>query len=417
MTSDSHVSPDLEHELPRYCPEAHVDDYRDWMAASAAKRALLDKEGFFVLSPEAAPDVAAIHSWNLQTEGQHDVHARLRDMNRDGVAAEVIFHGSPPTRPIPFLDQGIAAPIADPRLAAVGQAMYNDWLADFCSVEPERHIGLAHLPLWDIPAAIRELERAREAGLRGVNFPTPRTELIPYEDPAWEPFWSACEDLEMPLACHGGGGASTPAVAGPTGMFIYIAEAGALSRISPLVRLVFGGVFERHPRLKLVQTEQVGAWYGHVVDELDSIWEKFWYGFPESMVPRRPSEYCRENYFVGASFQSRVEAETAVRDDYVDNVMWGSDYPHPEGTFHFQADPDETPMTRLAMRNTFAGLPDDAVRGMLGENGVRVYGLDAEKLRDVAIRIGGPTLDEVSQPVTDKPTHWGFAFRDTTTYV
>jgi hypothetical protein len=106
-----------------------------------------------------------------------------------------------------------------------------------------------------------------------------------------------------------------------------------------------------------------------------------------------------------------------VRDGYVDNVLWGSDYPHPEGTFHYQADPDETPMTRLSMRNTFAGLPDDAVRGMLGENGVRVYGLDDAKLRAVAARIHAPTLEEVSEPITEKPDHWGFAFRDTTTYV
>jgi hypothetical protein len=69
------------------------------------------------------------------------------------------------------------------------------------------------------------------------------------------------------------------------------------------------------------------------------------------------------------------------------------------------------------MRNTFAGLPDDAVRGMLGENGVRVYGLDEEKLRGVAARINAPTLEEVSQPLDETPDHWGFAFRATTTYV
>ena len=87
--------------------------------------------------------------------------------------------------------------------AAVGRHMYNEWLADFCSVEPERHVGLAHLPMWDIDAAIAEATWAREHGLRAVNFPVeagPVTELKRsrfaglhyYNDPIWEPFWAAC---------------------------------------------------------------------------------------------------------------------------------------------------------------------------------------------------------------------------------
>jgi predicted TIM-barrel fold metal-dependent hydrolase len=229
----------------------------------------------------------------------------------------------------------IGYPIENFELSAVGQRMYNDWLADFCSVEPERHVGLAQLPMWDVAESIKELQRVRNSGLRGVNFPQVRAEITPYEDPVWEPFWSACEDLEMPLANHGGGGASTPMVTGPLGLYIYMVESNALSRVSPVVRLVYGGVFERHPNLKLIQTEQLGAWYDHVLHELDSRWEKFWYAF-DNLLPRRPSEYCRSNYFVGASFQSHTEAQAAVRDGYVDNILWGSDYPHPEGTYHYQ---------------------------------------------------------------------------------
>jgi predicted TIM-barrel fold metal-dependent hydrolase len=249
-----------------------------------------------------------------------------------------------------------------------------------------------------------------------VNFPQARAEVTPYEDPAWEPFWAVCEDLGMALANHGGAGFSTPRTTGPLATAIYSAESNALSRISPLVRLVYGGVFERHPGLRLIQTEQLGDWYGRVLEELDARWEK-WDYLMRDLVPRRPSDYCRESYFVGASFQSRAEAEAAIRDGYEDNVLWGSDYPHPEGTWRYQADPDETPITRLAMRNTYAGLPADAVRKMLGENAVRAYGFDRDALDAVARRIGAPTLEELSHPIDEQPPHWGLAFRRSASYV
>jgi predicted TIM-barrel fold metal-dependent hydrolase len=283
-------------------------------------------------------------------------------------------------------------------------------LAEFCSVEPERHVGLAQLPMWDIEASLKELEWASSVGLRGVNFPQVRSEITPYEDPAWDRFWSVCEDLEMPLANHGGGGASTPQTTGPMALHIYSAESNALSRISPVVRFVFGGVFEKHPRLKLIQTEQVGAWYAQVLDELDSRWIAFRHQIGD-LVPKLPSEYCRESYFVGASFQSRHEAETAIGRGCVENMLWGSDYPHPEGTYHYPESPDYPPMTHLAMRNTYSGLPDDAVRAMVGENAVRVYGLDSAKLRRVAARINAPTLAELANPLEERPSHWGLAFR------
>jgi hypothetical protein len=169
------------------------------------------------------------------------------------------------------------------------------------------------------------------------------------------------------------------------------------------------------PQLKLVQTEQIGDWFGRVAAELDSRWET-WDHLVREHVPQRPNVYCRNNYFVGASFQSRAEAEAAIRDGYDDNVLWGSDYPHPEGTFRFQADPTATPVTRLAMRNTYAGLPASPVRKMLGENAVRAYGFDSIALQVVADRINAPTLAELSQPIDAPPSHWGLAFRTSAFY-
>jgi hypothetical protein len=87
-----------------------------------------------------------------------------------------------------------------------------------------------------------------------------------------------------------------------------------------------------------------------------------------------------------------------------DRLMWGSDYPHVEGTW---------PRTRKAMRNTFASLPEDDVRRIIGENAFGIYDLDHAALRKVADRIG-PTPNELSEPLLpdELPEIRGFAFRE-----
>ena len=417
VTSDSHVNAPLEAYRP-YAPKKFLGAFDEFVAESRAMReALL---AMFRSSSDAdasdgslGRNHSASNQQNTRTNGHMDVHERLRDMDFDGIAAEVIFFGTMPFDPFPFTSRTGADPssgLDTSESAAVGMRMYNRWLADFCSVEPERHVGLAHLPMWDIDLALEELRLARELGLSGVNFPAPRREITPYEDEAWDDFWSACEDLGMVLANHGGGGVTAAPATGPGAMFIYTTETVAMSRYTPVNRFVWGGVFERHPRLKLVQTEQPGNWFGFVMDELDSQYRAYAERFA-GRLPKLPSEYCRTNYFVGASFQSHLEAVGAVDGGYTDNIIWGSDYPHGEGTFRYPETFDDVPVTHLAMRATYAGLPADATRAMLGANGVRVYGLDAGKLQAVASRINAPTLRELSEPCLDPPDHWTLAFR------
>src|SRR5436190_1396104 len=82
--------------------------------------------------------------------------------------------------------------------------IYNQWLADFCALAPARRVGLAQLPLWDIDAAISEVEWAHAHGLRGINFPAPRPGVPMYNDRAWERFWAVCAERHMTLTCHSG---------------------------------------------------------------------------------------------------------------------------------------------------------------------------------------------------------------------
>ena len=105
----------------------------------------------------------------------------------------------------------------------------------------------------------------------------------------------------------------------------------------------------------------------------------------------------------GAALGATVEARDAIAEGYVANVMWGSDYPHTEGTFQHPESPEAPSIGRIALRNTFSGLPADAVRAMAGLNAVRVYGLDLDALTDVARRIGAPSVIDLAEPVDQVP--------------
>jgi predicted TIM-barrel fold metal-dependent hydrolase len=395
VSSDTHIGPLLREQLRDYCPARHRAAFDEYAAAAVPA------------TDDGAPSPFLAHR-NLRTAGHHDVHARLRDMDRDGVACEVVFHGSQNNQPIPFVGSllGNAAHLSiDPELAPVGMDIYNRWLADACSVEPARHVGLAQLPMWDIEAATAAVESAAAAGLRGVNLPAMRHGVIlEYNDRAWEPFWSACATHGMALATHVG--AASPArVSGPESLALVSIEDGGYFARRAIWWLIFGGVFERHPTLTLTITESPGDWWTATIDELDSVWlaQSGWNRALREQVPERPSTYALRNVFVGASFMAPFEAQRAVRDGYATQLLWGSDYPHIESTWQYPEDDADEPITRLALRNTFCDVASDAVEAMVGTNAVRVYGLDDAELRRVAARIGAPTTSELRRPIDGVP--------------
>lgn len=421
VSCDTHIGPRLVEDLRPYCPPGLLDEFDAYAnvlaekkAAAAAQRKKLSFGG-----DNALGDDWGVRTANLATPGHFDMHARLRDLDNDGVAAEVVFHDSQNGEPIPFqtdtlLMRGGGQDQNFDHLKA-GQHIYNQWLADVCSIEPERHIGLMHLPLWDIDAAIAELEWCRSAGLKGINFPTPKPFLLPYNAPDWDRFFSAVEDLDVTLCNHGGAGASGGTF--PGAMSIAKFEISMMARICPMDQLIFGGVFERHPRLRLVLTESPGTWWNFVLKEMDSIYltDTRSYGPAEKQrVPRLPSEYAAEQVYIGASFHARFEAEDAIEHGYADRVIWGSDYPHFEGTFQLDATgPNGEPMTWAALRFHYAGLPADVVGRFLGGNALRAYDLDAGALRAVAHRINAPShADLNAAPVHERPPGSGhLAFR------
>jgi predicted TIM-barrel fold metal-dependent hydrolase len=415
VSIDSHCGPEPR-QLRLYCEQKHLADFDEWAASLRSEHEQLEE--LLNVPHDLAAETTGVElprDRGRYTSGNLDINERLRHMDEDGVAAEVIFHGGQNGQLIPFSDftlltEARSLDVSRDALAlrAVGYSIYNRWLADWISVQPERHVGVAHIPFWDIEAAVREVEAARGAGLTSVNFPAPREQLPPYNDAHWEPLWDVCEALEVPLSSHGGN--ATGDYRGVESVVLMLMEVPFFGRRA-LWYMIFGGVFERHPGLKLVITEQ--RWDNDVLIDMDSaylanptdpdfptahVWSRL-----RELLPRLPSEYFATNCFIGASMLSHLEAQATINAGLTGNVMWGSDYPHMEGCW---------PHTRLSMRKTFAGLPHDVNRLLLGENAVKVYNLDKSKLRKVVDRVG-PTIEELDEPYEGQPSgNTGWAFRE-----
>jgi predicted TIM-barrel fold metal-dependent hydrolase len=182
---------------------------------------------------------------------------------------------------------------------------------------------------------------------------------------------------------------------------MLIDSAGWLARRG-LPVMLFSGVFERHPGLRFVLTEQNGEWWSATMREYDSAYISHRWQLKDEM-PKKPSEYCASNVYIGGSYMAPFEAEMAVEQGYAANVMWGSDYPHAEGTFQYPEHPDEESMTHLALRNTFAQVENQHTKMMVSDNAIRCYDLDADALRPIARAINAPTLDELSHALAALP--------------
>jgi predicted TIM-barrel fold metal-dependent hydrolase len=408
VSIDGHVSPRVSGFRP-YCDAKYLEQFDDFVSEI--------NEHLLTLSAttgQSGQSNALQARWLREVEAQYgpeplnaDPAYRLQLMDDDGIAAETVYHGGFNFQPIPFFspslhssfNQDVPEAGDSSTLRAAGIRMYNRFLADWISVAPERFVGIAHIPMWDVGAAVAEVEHAYDLGLRAVNLPSPRRQLLSYNHAEWDPLWQVCSERAMTLHTHGGGGDIFP-IDGQGAWAILASEARFLSRRG-LSQLIFGGVFERFPRLRFFLTEQTDRWVAETMRNFDSIYlstmEERTVPFIRDVLPRLPSDYFRSNCYVGASFMSRSEAELAVDDDHWRNMVWGRDFPHPEGTW---------PFTLASIRKTFAGIPEEPVRAMLGENAIPALGLDESAVRAVASRIG-PAWADVSASIDNDDIPYG----------
>lgn len=333
-----------------------------------------------------------------------DSEARLREMEADGVVAEVIFPNTiPPFFPkVSLVNQPPGASEGDLAHRWAGLRAHNRWMADFCAQAPGRRAGIVQIMLHDVDASVREIEWAKENGLTGgVLLPgaPPGSGVPPLYAPDYEPIWDVCEDLGMPINHHSG--SAVPDMGPyPAAQMMFLLEVTWWAHRA-LWHLIYSGVMERHPQLQFVFTEQGTAWIPEELTRLDyyrgrlagtggaggSQEAQFGAGAIEQLS-MSPSEYWARQCHLGSSFIRRHEVQ--LRDAVgIDRIMWGSDYPHLEGCW---------PFVREHLRLAFSDVPEDEVRSMVGANASKLYGFDDELLGRLADRFG-PTVDEVAEPL------------------
>jgi predicted TIM-barrel fold metal-dependent hydrolase len=340
------------------------------------------------------------------TRGVWDADVRLSEMDREGIAAEFVYYGDHRAM-TPFADS--AGRRWQPELHQAGLRAYHRWAADVFGGHKDR-IFLVGAPGEgaDMGAMLAELEWISEHGFVGAYVPkfVPHDATPPLFDASWEPFWSMCEERRLPLFVHAGHGvaqgiihAAAKAIDEQMKSSSDLAAINWVERFLSLVnsegdffadprprralwQLMFGGVFDRHPNLKLVMTEVQADWLPATLRHLDETYLRVRGDVP---AKRPPSEVWQTHCLTSLSFVHKAEVE--MRHEIgLETISFGRDYPHEEGTW---------PNTEDWLRDAFAGVPEDELRLMLGENAVRFFGLDRSKLAEIAGRIG-PTVEKIS---------------------
>ena len=389
ISADCHAGATIRGYRP-YLETGYHDEFDQWADTYVNPFGDLDR-------PEA------IRNW--------DSDARNRALEADGIVAEVVYPNTVP----PFFPRGglvALVPSAEEyRLRLAGLRAHNRWLADWCAELPGRRAGVGQVMLNDIDDAIEDVEWIADHGLTGgVLIPgvPPGSGIDPLHSPVYDPVWRACEERGVVLNTHGGSGSPDQGMF-PASLAMFVLEASFYSH-RPLWSLVMSGVFDRFPALKLVIAEAGSSWIPNTLEAMDTIQAKQEAGnigvlkfIDPFRLRKTPSEYWQTNCWIGSSFMTREDAEDRAQIG-VDRIMWGSDFPHDEGTY---------PHSTEALANTYAGIDPSEVALMVGHTAAAVYGFDLALLRPIADRIGPPvaTVAAGIDAVPESTTSFAFGPR------
>jgi predicted TIM-barrel fold metal-dependent hydrolase len=313
----------------------------------------------------------AIERGGVMREGElrpTTAELRLTDMDHDGAEASVMYG---PTDPMA---------IADPELRRCCYEAYNDWLNDFCAAKPERLIGVAQLSMEDPQCARDELDRlAQRGGLHHVNILASRANPPVYAD-AWEPFWALAEEVDIPIGFHlavlvkktrlvEGDRDAANLVVSVASRFAQ--EPAGIQLLEPMTGLIFNGVLDRHPRLKIVMAEAGLAWVPSMIQGLDIWYQRTRDGrrltgdSPVNLPKLLPSEYFHRQIWISfVDDPIGVKMVGSILDE--DRVMFGSDYPHPASTW---------PHSRQVIEEQWQGLSPAVRQKITRDNARALFGI------------------------------------------
>lgn len=288
---------------------------------------------------------------------------RWEDMQRDGVDAEVIYG-------IIAISKGrnMKSGIEDRDLLAAVYHAYNKFIAEFNQQQPGRFYGLGCIPNHDVKAAANEVEHCAKLGLPGVLF-VPWGAAMPVWHNMWEPMWTAAEQANLAFSFHvfEGGGAT---VGYDVNGISHPASIGAWTVVAPLqmdeicASIILSGVCERHPSLRFVLGEAGIGWIPYMLERIDDTYAERL--ADDLRLDMAPSEYFKRQIY--STFQKDFHGLKAMAEIAPDNIMWGSDYPHRDGTW---------PNSQAAIADQFCEVSPGIAQKALWSNARRVYGIDS----------------------------------------
>lgn len=289
-------------------------------------------------------------------KGGFDPHARIPDMDLDGIDAAFLY---------PSIGL-FAGSVEDPGLSAAICRAYNRWLADYCGAYPDRLFGVAMLPMQSVERAIEEMRFARhELGMKGIFLrPNPYNNKM-INHPDYERFWSAAEDFDVSVGFHEGGASGMPQV----GLDRFETRGArhivthTMEMMMACLAVVWGGVCDRHPKIRIGFLEAGGGWIVPWLERMDRHYVD--QGFNDSGLSMRPSELFQRNCWI--SFEP-VEGSLKVLADYIgpSKILWATDYPHPDGFF---------PGAPELVRKNLDGLSEATKRAVLSGGAMEFYAL------------------------------------------
>lgn len=284
---------------------------------------------------------------------------RIKVMDQEGIDRALLY---------PSLGLEWETSSTDPYLVAAHCRVYTDWLVQFCQHDTERLLPVAHISLMDVEEAARETRRVAEMGVKGLMvLAYPPTNGVPFGETLYDPFWSAAQEVGLPVSIHvHGGGDHFPAesfVRRPweASWWWWFVVAGEFV-VYTITSLFQGATFDRFPNQKIVALEAGCGWLQFWLERMDEYFKR--YGF-ETPMKLTPSEYFHRQCWISMEPSEKIGL-TMIDLVGADRFIWASDYPH--------SDAEMDVVTEL--KKTLGSLPDPDLRKVMGDNAIKIYNLN-----------------------------------------
>ncbi len=359
ISADSHITEPpgtyvdrIDHKYKDIAPHMVRDDkLGDMFVIQGLSRPVM--MGLVAAAGKSAKELAA---FGVKFEDMHrggwDPEARLADQDRDGVFAEVIY----PTVGMLLCNH------KDFDYKKACFDAYNLWIAEYCAAHPDRLIGAGQTAMRSVDEGIADLRKIKELGLRGVMMPG-NPKLEDYDSKIYDPLWEAAIDLELPLSFH---------ILTTREETLVPTRGPKLNGFLSIIRgcqdiigtFVLGGVFERHPKLKVVCVEADAGWVPHYMYRMDHAYDRHRYWLPTGTLSKMPSEYFRENIYT--TFQDDWVAFQMKDLCNIRRLMWANDFPHSDSTW---------PWSQEVLRKHTTGLSEAERNLILHDNVAELYRL------------------------------------------